>query len=454
MASGNRVTYHRNLFRSTFFPASGNLIEEKIDDYQMSSETMVSDDVLIPYRVKPVSHTKRTNFPLKFTIERVDFAPWLGEYETTYRQTDYLSDDYMGTISQWLNSKLSEYGTYVDWDAVKENAMPSLRNQFNTLNFLAEADDLPKLAKSLAGKVKLLQAAIKRREEASRLLAKKRELIAKLSTASADQILEYNLGIAPTIGDAETLYKNLGAPIHALTESVFDIHSEMLDEIQRRNKKIDFAKRNAARGVRGHHVIGETGGVDVLGPFLGYQGVRFQLRVTWSLRARANAHFTGRYATDNMLSNILDGAGIYPDLATLWNALPFTFLIDYVFPFGKYLEKSHGSWSWNDVFNGGSKAVKISRATVTRKITCTFFVEPLNERDVMPSGDWGIVWKSLVPGNGQFNIYERWLPDHPELDGIDVKHEKNRDTVDRQWLNAGALATGPVVAAARKRKML
>jgi hypothetical protein len=72
----------------------------------------------------------------------------------------------------------------------------------------------------------------------------------------------------------------------------------------------------------------------------------------------------------------------------------------------------------------------------------------------MPSGDWGIVWKSLVPGNGQFNIYERWLPDHPELDGIDVKHEKNRDTVDRQWLNAGALATGPVVAAARKRKML
>jgi hypothetical protein len=360
----------------------------------------------------------------------------------------------MGTISNWVNHKLNEWGTYVDWDAVKENAMPSLRNQFNLLNFLAEADDLPKLAKSLVGKVGLLRAAIKRRDEASKLLAKKRELIAKLSTASADQILEYNLGIAPTIGDAETLYKNLGAPIHRLTEAVFDIHSEMLAEIRGRERKIAHAKRKAAQGVRGHDIIGSPSGVDVLGPFLSFQGVRFQLRVTWSLEIRANAHFTGRYATDNMLSDLLDGAGIYPDLATLWNALPFTFLIDYVFPFGKYLEKSYGGWSWNEVFNGGSNAVSVSRATISRKATCSFFVEPLNERNVLPTGNWGIVWKSFIPGNGQFNVYERWIPDAPELDGIDVKHEKKQETVDRQWLNAGALATGPVIAAARKRRML
>lgn len=454
MASGNRVTYHRNLFRRTFFPASGNSLVEKISDYKMSSETMVSDDQLIPYRSKPVTHTKETNFPLKFEFERVDFAPWLGEFEVTYRTEDYMSDDYIGIIRNWITQKSNEYVTYVDWDALKENAMPSLRNQFNTLNFLAEADDLPKMAKSLVGKIGLLKAAIKKREEAARLLAKKRELIGRLATASADQILEYNLGIAPTIGDAETLYKNLGAPIHELTEEVYGIHTEMMSEIRQRNEKIAYAKLKAARGVRGHKVLTQQGGTEVLGPFLNFQGVRFQLRVQYQIEARANAHFTGRYATQNLLSNFLDGAGIYPDLATLWNALPFTFLIDYVFPFGKYLEKSYGQWSWADVFNGGSNAVKVSRATVSRKLSCTFFVEPLNERDVEPNGSWGIVWKSFIPGNGQIDVYERWLEPHAELDGIDVKHEKKQETVDRQWLNAAALATGPVVGAARKRRML
>lgn len=453
MSNGNIKTYHRNLRRIRTWP-DGSRDITPLNNVEMSNETIVSDDVLLPYRPKSVRHTHWVFFPLRYTYDRMDRVG--GKYLLTWSLEDCNLITQKSSIINLMNEYIGDTRYSVDWDAVKENAMPNLRNQFNTLNFLAEADDLPKMAKSLVGKAQYLQKLIRKREEVAKLLAKKRRLIGDLATLSADQVLEYNLGIAPTIGDAQTLYENLGAPIHRATEDLKLIHDDMLKHIRARQKKIDFAKRNAARGVRGHDLLLLSSDSTALGPFgPGHtRALNYDIVCRFSAEVRANAHFTGRYATQNFLSNLLDSAGIYPDLGTLWNALPFTFLIDYVFPFGKYLEKSYGSWSWADIFNGGSNAVSVSRATISTKFLCSFRVRGVNPLNAEPKGTYDLIWKEYYTGTGEYNVYDRFVWDTPELDGIDVEHEVSGKSERRRWLNAASLATGPVVAAARRRKML
>lgn len=117
---------------------------------------------------------------------------------------------------------------------------------------------------------------------------------------------------------------------------------------------------------------------------LSYSPVNYY-RVTFN--GNAIVRKTGR-ADMSFLSEAsqwLDRLGFHPDLATAWDLVPLSFLVDYLLPVGTYLESLRGG--------GWVKAIRFSGWT-TCKIT----------------GEWSVTYHGANP-TGQFVAFQRWKGD-------------------------------------------
>lgn len=77
-------------------------------------------------------------------------------------------------------------------------------------------------------------------------------------------------------------------------------------------------------------------------------------RMHWQGTTSIKYHASGKaYYGDLGISSILDRIGFHPDLATLWELVPFSFVVDYIFPIGKFLEGlRRGGWVKAVYFDG------------------------------------------------------------------------------------------------------
>jgi len=88
--------------------------------------------------------------------------------------------------------------------------------------------------------------------------------------------------------------------------------------------------------------------VNTYGDVVGYP--RMEWKVTQSIKYHANGK---AYYDDLVISSMLDRLGFHPDLATLWELVPFSFVVDYIFPIGKFLEGlRRGGWVKAVYFDG------------------------------------------------------------------------------------------------------
>lgn len=75
---------------------------------------------------------------------------------------------------------------------------------------------------------------------------------------------------------------------------------------------------------------------------------------TWFVDKTIEYHAIGKvYYQDLGASALLDRLGFHPDLATLWDLVPFSFVVDYIIPIGNFLESyRRGGWVKAVYFNG------------------------------------------------------------------------------------------------------
>lgn len=76
-------------------------------------------------------------------------------------------------------------------------------------------------------------------------------------------------------------------------------------------------------------------------------------KITFKGTVRVELPIFSRYTADTMAW--LDQVGFHPDLATLWEATPFSWMVDWFLPIGEQLEFMSGSgWLKPDIFLDGS----------------------------------------------------------------------------------------------------
>lgn len=230
-----------------------------------------------------------------------------------------------------------------------ERLQPQIEPKLDILVFLAELDDVVGLAKSLAKKIKdlpaivgylkdtvsILKTAAKRPKVRGELV---RLVVDKNLTHLADEWLEYNFALKPTAMDLVGILKAL-----------FDF-----------NKKLRELKKSAGKLLKTHGGFDDS--VDspvpfeVIGPkctycgncrfshsntFDGSTGTVLRMDYTGPLSVKCGITVLYRYSLPPYLEGFegkfrafCASIGLRPGLATVWELIPFSFVLDWFVPVG------------------------------------------------------------------------------------------------------------------------
>nr|WEU70961.1 MAG: maturation protein [Hangzhou steitz-like virus 5] len=254
-----------------------------VSEVEALYETIISDDE--PQKIqKPVAHFKQENSLQAYSSTGV----WM---EGTCSHRTSVSNWHPGVIRLNVAAEqaIISSGLVPDWDALAQNHLNGPDSgSFSILNFMLEAGEI-------------------------------RDLFNRSSWATpSSATLALDFGVLPLIGDAQEIAKRLWT----FTSNYEDLVS-----------KLNRPKR-AHRRVRSQ--------VDLDPIPTTYGIVEFdRVTVTMVESATITPFWSGN---QNLLAlhYAFDQLGFNPSLGTLWNALPFSFIVDWFAPVGDHLQS--GPW--------------------------------------------------------------------------------------------------------------
>jgi hypothetical protein len=182
-----------------------------------------------------------------------------------------------------------------------------LEDKWSAINFLAELSDIP-------------------------------EVIAKVFKPKSIRPIDYYFGTAPLIGDVKEIVTRLNNGI-ATVQALLDLYAVPTPIRETFRKTVDLA--DPAYSIAGMH--------DAIG----------QCDLTFRAKGvmRVSAHDVLGLDRDFLL--MLDHIGFHPDVSTLWNAIPFSWLADWFLPIGDALENAiGGTWFRPEIAFSGSKSLR------------------------------------------------------------------------------------------------
>lgn len=349
-----------------------------------------NDNVRQRRKVKPVDHRvwSRVTTPIGYRFSSLD-GSLLGRCVdmVEFNPQNILASHFRQLMASWVP----------DWDSAVNNVLPSFRNEFSLINFALEADELPRLANSLW-----------------QLLRNLPNHLRFLSGAGIqNRYLETQFGVMPLISDVEAV----------------------IDQYREFGERLGRARALLQRGVRASDSYQGPVWIDI--PMTANStawpnGLRYRGRFTFrgDYEFKISCTVKGNIP-DDPIREYLDYIGLYPDLGTLWNALPFSFLIDYILPIGQALEGS--SWITPQmVLSKGSSSFKIDG-------TWSFRVEEVFSPTsgtswIVPEPDMTNLRDGYVVGT-----YKRYMryKEFPVLDGMDLPTLRFPNS--EQQVNAAAI---------------
>jgi len=134
------------------------------------------------------------------------------------------------------------------------------------------------------------------------------------------------------------------------------------------------ALQNIAKSIDGTQYEATTYDVS---DYVGHVGGQWYY-MQWNVKKSIKYHAYGKaYYDDLLFSSILDKIGFHPDPATLWELVPFSFVVDYIFPIGKFLEGlRRGGWVKAVYFDGWVSATVNSTGYMSAPSWAGFTYEP------------------------------------------------------------------------------
>jgi hypothetical protein len=388
--------------------------------------------------IKPCYHisTKCNRYPIRAT-----FVPSSGYATVVMTKAD-------GT--DWHNRARTienhpEFASLVpDWDSAMVNHFGA-RNSSNLINFGLEIDDVANTFGSIANAVhglsqRFTQRAIRAPGAAVNALRSRRLL--RHATARDLEILGTDANAVASAGAQVTLANNFGL-VPLLGDGInwgqrfsnIDHSYRRLNEMSQRDQRI--------RGTQNKMVTGTMpfDRTDVYGNDYELEYSAVQTLTTGFTRSA-----DGQRPVVSSFQNGMDTLGLYPDLGTVWEAIPFSFLVDYAVPIGDALtgvvnplDTSRRGYSWSTPSNPG----EIRDAWCTRRTTINWKARVKRLGDQMeetyPPTD-----RSKFPmliADGTTVIYNR-QPAVPYFDGVDVSTPSSLSLGENQRNNSLSLLQG------------
>lgn len=291
-------------------------------------------------------------------------------------------------------------------EAALRALLPTIKAEVSILNTLVELKDFKRLPATLTNIRNFVASLGRSVKRAPRLSLRNRRLrrhfrgigptISEALGVSADSYLSYNFGIAPFLDDVVGLY-------NALRRTKNRINDLLVRQGKRQHKYFTIHVPTNAVDVTSGPVSCSPNGGQFSGTFQvpGYTGTLYSAgAMTWQVVREAipsklatfraqiefNYHFT-QFQTENaQLLGLLDAVGVNLDPSIIWNALPWTFLVDWVVNISSWLGKrkmlnmepiiniTRYSWSWSH-----SRLVRLRVRTV----------------EGLFQDEWGLPWMYL-----------------------------------------------------------
>jgi hypothetical protein len=233
-----------------------------------------------------------------------------------------------------------------------------MKSDMDLLVFLAELDDLPKLYKSLKEKWEKLVAPLPDKVvDAGKVLAEIDPIeglkfqVTRNSGTLADNWLEYNFALLPLVSDLAKIVKAVFR---------FSKHWRRLTRNAGKLLKVRAGYREPPGEAETIYLYQEStcsflgdhlewcpyklmDGNEDPGLRLGYQiYIRDEVRtpVTVSMTVLYQYELPADwYSLGAKCDAFISGLGVKPSLGTLWELIPFSFLVDYIYPIGSVLNR-------------------------------------------------------------------------------------------------------------------
>jgi hypothetical protein len=202
-----------------------------------------------------------------------------------------------------------------------QSMLPSLRNELSSLNSLYELKDIPSLPRTLRG-IALFGN-----------IPKKRESLRSLLRLGADSYLQAQFNILPLLSDIASIFKTMSA------------YERRLNDLLRRAGKrqsrhfvysfVEFPARpdsSDARFLTPPNAAGpELGNAVYIDRYCGETLSQFHAQIEY------NFNYTQYQVEHARLLGVLDSLGVNLNPAIIWNALPWSFVVDWVFGVSRWL---------------------------------------------------------------------------------------------------------------------
>jgi hypothetical protein len=316
--------------------------------------------------------------------------------------------------SFWFFGDIDEFA-----DRAYQKIKPSLNSAFSLLNFIYELKDLKPLWKEYfknKGAFKKCFSILKNSRH-----MKLRQLWKELATVH----LEWSFGIKPFISDLQSIYKTL----KSLKKNCKEITDHAgLVENRHYSSQIPFPGSSELNGTISRFPIMEnTSDVDLSGISVSYVITLSQID--------KGEHATCRYSYsvpylsefESTVGKYLDAFGVSFDAAIIWNAIPFSFVVDWFINVGEWLHSRR-----HDMYQC---IVTLWDFCVSQKyiVTVTFTASGFDE--------FGSP-KTLSLGSIQQDTYVRWklLP-------------RSNRSLTFQWAGSTQLLLGSSLIGANGRKV-
>jgi hypothetical protein len=209
-------------------------------------------------------------------------------------------------------------------------------------NFLYELKDFKEIAKSLSKVPSLLKNGALT-QQVSKPALKPRQLPKRVAKSGVDTFLSWNFAWAPFIGDLQALSK--------VGENVYK-RLNYLRSIRGKDTTIRYSVPDAYQ----HPMLGQTLWTYDNGPTgAGVERVVLQAyHCTFVSTWRLNHNLKELDDAWSSFRATLASLGLNNPVKVVWNAIPFSFLLDWVGPVGKWLDRAAvqpftGQWDISDV---------------------------------------------------------------------------------------------------------
>jgi hypothetical protein len=210
--------------------------------------------------------------------------------------------------------------------------LPVIKPRMSLVNSLLELKDIKGIAKLLSKNLGALRSIGRMTLRQAQKAVRKPSSLVPAADGVASNYLTWMFGVKPLVSDIVALFQSL-TKVEAELRHL--LNNEQKPQVMRVSWPFGQNTRVPLSG--GHQLI-YVNNVDYINAYTSYGGYCITELGRFHATLRYSYQFSELQRAHGSVLSLLDSLGVRLDASIIWNAIPFSFVVDWVFNVGNYLE--------------------------------------------------------------------------------------------------------------------